>query len=330
MNTAAQSVLPATRRLSYIEAVVQAQIEEMQRDESVILMGQDLAIYGDGKVLNAFGKLRAWSTPISENSVAGIAVGAAMTGLRPIVTLSICSFVYLATDQIINQASKLRFMTGGQMKIPIVFRCALYYNKSIAAQHSDRCHPLFMNAPGLKVLAPTSPADMKGLFKSAVRDDDPVIIFEDSTLWTVKEDVSTDPDLLVPIGKAAIKHPGNDVTVVAIAGCMKPALAAAAALKEEGISVEVVDPRTLVPMDTDTIIESVAKTGRLIVVDNAHRTCNAAAEIAATVAEDAFDLLRKPIIRLSTPDVHVPFSPALEKELYPNKEQIIAAVKRLL
>jgi pyruvate dehydrogenase E1 component beta subunit len=220
-------------------------------------------------------------------------------------------------------------MTGGQMKVPAVFRCALYYNSSIAAQHSDRCYPMFMNAPGLKIIAPTSPADMKGLMKSAIRDDDPVVMFEDSTLWTVKEDVPTDLDYLVPIGQADIKHSGSDVTIVAIAGCMKPALAAAVALKEEGISVEVVDPRTLVPLDKDTIIRSVAKTGRLIVIDNANRTCNAAAEIAATVAEEAFGHLRKRILRLSTPDVHIPFSPALEKPLYPSKEAIIAAVRTL-
>jgi pyruvate dehydrogenase E1 component beta subunit len=215
------------------------------------------------------------------------------------------------------------------MKVPAVFRCTLYYNGSIAAQHSDRCYPMFMNAPGLKVLAPTSPADVKGLLKSAIRDDDPVVVFEDSTLWMVKEDVPTDPEALVPIGRAAIKHPGNDVTVVAIAGCMKPALAAATELQKQGISIEVVDPRTLVPLDTETILRSVAKTGRLLVLDNAHRTCNAAAEIAAIVAEEGFEYLKKPIARLSTPDVHIPFSPVLEKPLYPDKDAILTAVRRL-
>jgi pyruvate dehydrogenase E1 component beta subunit len=326
----ASEMVPQTRqRISYMDAIVQAQIEEMQRDERVILMGEDLAIYGDGKVLSTFGSLRVWCTPISENSFSGMAVGAAMTGLRPIVALSIASFMYLASDQIINQAAKLHYMTGGQMKVPAVFRCSMYYNGSIAAQHSDRPYPMFMNAPGLKVIAPTSPSDMKGLLKSAIRDDDPVVVFEDVTLWTGKEEVSTDPEHLVPIGNADIKHEGSDVTLVAIAGCVKPALAAARALKEEGISVEVVDPRTLVPLDKDTIIKSVAKTGRLVLVDNANRTCNAAAEIAATVAEEAFESLRRPILRLSTPDVHIPFSPVLEKPLYPGKESIMAAVKRI-
>jgi len=330
MNTALQTQPAARQRMSYLDAIVQAQIEEMERDERVILMGEDLAIYGDGKVLSTFGAKRVWSTPISENSFCGLAVGAAMTGLRPIVALNIASFMYLASDQIINQASKLRYMTGGQMKVPAVFRCSMYYNSSIAAQHSDRPYPMFMNTPGLKVIAPTTPADMKGMLKAAVRDDDPVVVFEDSTLWTVKEEVPTDPDSLVPLGKADVKVKGTDVTVVAIAGCQKPALAAAQALKGEGISVEVVDPRTLVPLDKETIVKSVAKTGRLVLVDNAHRTCNAAAEIGAMVAEEGFGSLKKPIKRVSTPDVHIPFSPSLEKPLFATKESIIAAVKSLL
>ena len=330
MSAAAQAPPQTTQRLSYLQATVQAQIEEMQRDERVILMGEDLAIYGDGRVMQTFGSHRVWSTPISENSFSGIAVGAAMTGMRPVVNLTIASFLYLASDQIINQAAKLRYMTGGQMKVPAVFRCALYYNKSIAAQHSDRCYPMFMNAPGLKITAPTTPADMKGLLKSAIRDDDPVVVFEDSALWGMKGDVSTDPEALVPIGQADIKRAGSDVTVVAIAGAMKAALAAAKTLEGQGISIEVIDPRTLAPLDLDTVLQSVDKTGRLIVVDNAHRTCNAAAEIAATVAHEGFESLRKPIVRLSTPDVHIPFSPALERQLYPNEETITAAVRELL
>lgn len=319
-----------TARISYMEAIVQAQMEEMRRDERVILMGEDLSVYGDGLMAKTFDATRVWNTPISENSFAGMAVGAAMTGLRPIVALSIASFMYLPSDQIINQAGKLRYMTGGAVKVPVVFRCSMYYDRSIAAQHSDRPYPMFMNAPGLKILAPTSPADMKGLLKSAVRDDDPVLLFEDATLWTSKEDVPTDPDFLVPIGKAKVARAGQDVTVVGVAGAMKTVLAAADALAKEGISVEVIDPRTLVPLDTTTILESVAKTGRLVLVDNANRTCNAAAEISATVAEKAFDSLRKPIIRLSTPDVHIPFSPALEKSVYVRKDEIVAAVKRLI
>ncbi len=325
-----KSTTHTANRMSYIDAAVHAQIEEMERDDSVILMGEDLAIYGDGAVLNQFGEKRVWSTPISENSFSGMAVGAAMTGLRPIVALSIASFMYLASDQIINQASKLRYMTGGQMKVPAVFRCMLFHKIGVAAQHSDRPYPMFMNAPGLKVIAPSTSADMKGLLKAAIRDDDPVVFFEDVNLWTRKEEVSTDPDFLIPIGKADIKHSGTDVTVVCISGCLPPALAAAKELAKEGISVEVIDPRTLVPLDKETIIKSITKTGRLVVVDNAHRTCNAAAEIAAIVAEESFESLKKPIQRLSTPDVHIPFSPALENPLYPNKGSIITAIKKIL
>lgn len=317
-------------KMSYMDAIVTAEIEEMQRDERVILMGEDLSIYGDGKIMTEFGASRVWSTPISENSFTGMAVGAAMTGLRPMVALNIASFMYLACDQIINQAGKLHFMTGGQMKVPAVFRCTLYHNCAIAAQHSDRPYPLFMNAPGLKIIAPSTPADMKGLLKSAIRDDDPVVIFEDTNLWRSRELVSTDLEHLVPIGKADIKRAGSDVTIVSISGCLKPALAAAKELEELGISAEVIDPRTLVPLDKETIIKSVSKTRRLVLVDNANRTCSAASEIAAIVSEEAFESLSKPIQRLTTPDVHVAACPALEKLLYPNKDDIINAVKKIM
>ena len=321
---------PTHIRMSYLDALVGAHIEEMERDERVILMGEDIAVYGGGKIIERFDSSRVWSMPISETSFTGVGIGAAITGLRPIVDLGIASFLYLASDQIINQAAKLRYMTGGQIQVPIVIRACMYYGENIAAQHSDRPYPLFMNVPGLKVIAPTTPADVKGLMKSAVRDDDPVVFFEDTKLWASKGDVPADPDYMIPIGKADVKRAGSDVTVVAIAGAVRTALDAAKALAEEGVSIEVVDPRTLKPLDIDTILESVAKTGRLLLVENAHAMANASAEIAATVAEEAFEHLRKPIRRLSAPDVHVPFSPALERSFYPQKERIIAAVKQLL
>jgi pyruvate/2-oxoglutarate/acetoin dehydrogenase E1 component len=321
---------PALVQMTYLEAMVQAQIEELERDDRVILMGEDIAIYGGGKLTERFDASRIWSMPISEGSFTGVGIGAAIGGLRPIVDLGIASFMYLASDQIINQAAKLHYMTGGQIEVPIVFRCTMYYGSSIAAQHSDRPYPVFLNVPGLKIVSPSSPADLKGLLKSAVRDDDPVMVFEDTKLWPVKGMVSTDPDHLVPIGKADIKQAGNDVTILAIAGAMRPTLEAAKALSEQGISVEVIDPRTLKPLDKETIVRSVAKTGRLILVENAHRVANLSAEIAAVVSEEAFESLKKPILRLTAPDVHVPFSPALEKVLYPQKGDIVAAVKRLL
>jgi pyruvate dehydrogenase E1 component beta subunit len=327
---ATSSAVHTSVRMSYLDAIVQAQIEEMERDERVIVMGEDIAIYGSGALIRKFSSNRVWAMPISETSFAGVAVGAALTGLRPIVDFNIASFMYLASDQIINQAAKLRFMTAGQVRVPIVFRVCMYYGLSIAAQHSDRPYPLFMNVPGLKIISPTSASDVRGLLKSAVRDDDPVLFFEDTKLWPLKEDVPTDPDYLVPIGKALIKRAGTDVTVVAISGAMRAAADATEALAAEGISVELIDPRTLKPLDTDTIIESVAKTHRLLLVENAHRMVNATSEIAAIVCEQAFDTLRRPIVRLTAPDVHVPFSPALENALYPTMEQIVSAVKRLL
>jgi len=317
-------------RISYLDAIVQAQIEEMERDERVIMMGEDIAIYGSGDLIERFGAQRIWAMPISESSFTGVGIGAAITGLRPIVDLNIASFMYLASDQIVNQAAKLRYMTGGQLRVPIVFRVCMYYGVSIAAQHSDRPYPLFLNVPGLKVVSPTNPADAKGLLKAAVRDDDPVIFFEDMKLWPLKDDVPTDRNFVIPIGKAVVRRIGSDVTIVAIAGAMRPALEAAQSLAEEDISVEVIDPRTLKPLDVNTIIGSVAKTGRLVLVENAHRVANATADIAAVVAEEAFESLRKPILRLTAPDVHVPFSPALEPSLYPQKDHIIAAVKRLV
>jgi acetoin:2,6-dichlorophenolindophenol oxidoreductase subunit beta len=315
---------------TYLEAIVQAQIEEMERDPLVIMMGEDLAVYGDGKVVERFDETRIWSTPISEGSFTGMGIGAAIAGLRPIVSLGIASFMYLASDQIINQAAKLRYMTGGQIKVPVVFRCCMYYGSSLAAQHSDRPYPMFTNVPGLKLLCPTSPADVKGLLKAAVRDDDPVIMFEDTKLWPTKGDVPDDPDYVIPIGHADVKQTGSDATIVAIAGAIRPTLDAAKALAQEGVSVEVIDPRTLKPLDIETIATSVSKTHRLVIVENAHRMTNVGAEIAATICEEAFESLKKPIVRLSAPDVHVPFSPALEAAIFPTKLQIIAAVKKLL
>ena len=328
MSAVIEKKNPSHVQMSYMEALVQAQIEELERDDRVIVMGEDLAVYGEGKVATRF-PARTWNTPISETSFTGVGVGAAMTGLRPIVALSIASFMYLASDPIINQAAKLRYMTGGQIQVPIVFRCSMYYGNALAAQHSDRPYPMFMNVPGLKIVCPTTPADMKGLLKSAVRDDDPVLVVEDIRCWRARGDVCVDPNHLVPIGKADIKRAGDDVTIVAVGGAIRPALDAAETLAGEGISVEVVDPRTLKPLDMDTIIDSLAKTGRLVLVENAHRMCNATAEIAATVAEKAFDLLKKPIQRLSAPDVHVPFSPVLEALMYPTKEDIVAVVRKL-
>lgn len=320
----------STQKLSYLQAIIEAQREEMRRDERVILIGEDIAVYGAQTLFDEFDHSRLRNAPISENSFTGVGVGAALTGLRPIVDLTIASFVYLASDQIINQAAKLRFMTGGQLKVPIVVRTNTFYNNRTAAQHADRPYPLFMNIPGLKVVAPATASDAKGLFKAAVRDDDPVIFFEDINLWNKKEEVPCDEDFLIPIGKADIKRPGSDLTIVSVAGCLPHALAAAELLSKEGINAEVVDLRTIVPMDKDTILSSVARTGRLVIVDNSHKVGSVASEIAAVVSEEGFESLRKPIQRVATPSVHIPYNQTLEKQLFPNRERIIAAVRAIL
>ncbi|MDX8502606.1 pyruvate dehydrogenase complex E1 component subunit beta [Mesorhizobium sp. VK4C] len=317
-------------QMTYLEAIVQAQIEEMDRDERVILLGEDTSVHGCQRLIERFDKNRIWNTPISEGSFTGLGIGAAINGLRPIVDLSGASFVYLAADQIINQASKLRYMTGGQVQIPIVFRCCMFSVGSEAAQHADRPYPLFMNVPGLKIISPASAADMKGLMKSAIRDNDPVLVFEDTRLMTLKGDVPTDPDYVTPIGKAEVMHAGNDVTIIAIAGAILPAMEAVHALAKDGVSVEVIDPRTLKPLDYETIKMSVAKTGRIVIVENGHRVCNVGSEIAAVMVEQAFDLLKRPILRLSAPDIHVPFSPPLEKNFFPTTDHIVSAVRRIL
>jgi acetoin:2,6-dichlorophenolindophenol oxidoreductase subunit beta len=323
-------MLNSTQKLSYLQAIVEAHREEMRRDERVILMGEDIAVYGFQSLFDEFDETRLRNTPLSENSFTGVGVGAALTGLRPIVDLTIASFLYLASDQIINQAAKLRFMTGGQLKVPLVVRCSTFYNNRTAAQHADRPYPLLMNTPGLKIIAPSTASDAKGLLKSAIRDDDPVISFEDINLWGKKEDVPVDEDHLVPIGKADIKRVGSDVTIVAFAGTVPHALAAAEALSVDGVSAEVVDLRTLVPMDKATILASVAKTGRLVIADNSHRVGSVASEIAAVVSEEGFDSLRKPIVRLTAPAVHIPYNPKLEKQFFPTKEKIAAAARALL
>lgn len=321
------------RDITYLQAVYEAQHEELQRDERVFIIGEDIEASFFGTTagfLEEFGPKRVRNTPLSENGFIGAAAGAAMVGARPIVDVTIASFLYVAMDQLVSIVSKATYMYGGQARVPLVIRASMFYGGNNAAQHSDRPHPIFMNMPGFKIIAPSTPADMKGLLKSAVRDDDPVLSFEDGTLWASKGPVPDDGDLLVPLGEAEVKRAGTDVTVVAIAGAVPLALAAASELEASGVSVEVVDPRTLVPLDTAAILTSVEKTGRLVVADPAHRTCSAASEISALVAEDGFWSLKAPIQRVTTPASHVPYSPALEKQMYPSTEKIVQAVRRTL
>lgn len=327
--------------MSYLGAIGAAQREAMEADDRVVIIGEDVEanVYGTtggssksrsdkGDFLQMFGANRIRNTPISEEVIVGSAIGAAMTGLRPIVDLSYSSFLYMAMDQFVNQAAKNRYMFGGQASLPVVFRSAMFYGLSTGAHHSDRPYPMFMNVPGLKIVVPATPYDAKGLLRAAVDSDDPVLIFEACMLWGSKGDVPEE-EYRIPFGQARIARSGDDVTVVAISSAVPAALAAADALAGEGISVEVIDPRTLVPLDSDTVLESVTRTGRLVVADPAHRTCSAAAEISSIVAEEAFDMLRAPIVRVTTPDTQIPFSPVLEKPLYPNAAGIADAIRKV-
>jgi pyruvate dehydrogenase E1 component beta subunit len=331
MSVTVSSEARLTEDLTHLQAINQAQKEEMRRDERVIIFGQGIPsnLYGssDG-LLEEFGPLRVRDTPMSEASEIGAGVGAAMTGLRPIVDMNAASFMFGAMDQIISQAAKNRYMFGGQATIPLVIRANLGYLRGSAAHHSDRPYPLFMHIPGLKVVAPSTPADLKGLLKASIRDDNVVVFFRDTTL-TAKGPVPVG-EHLVPLGVADVKRHGRDVTVVAITSGVVHSLKAAELLAAEGIDVEVIDPRTLKPLDTATILASVVKTGRLVIVDPANRICSAASEIAAIVAEEGFHSLRGPIIRVTCPDSHVPFSPELEASLFPTAAKVVDAIRLVL
>lgn len=311
-------------QMTYLEAIWSAIREEMRRDSHVFVMGQDVKFAANGEPYREFGGARIRDTPICESGFIGTGIGAALTGMRPLVELGCSTFLYSAMDQVVNQAAKSRYMFGGQANIPLVIRAPVAYMASAAAHHSDRPWGLFAQAPGLKIIVPATPYDAKGLLKSAIRDGNPVICFEDIALWSRRGDVP-EHDYSVPIGVADIKRTGCDLTIVALAAAVHHALAAAEKLETEGLSAEVIDLRSVVPLDRQTILQSVSKTGRLIVVDAGPRTCGVASEVAATVAESAFEQLKRPIVRLTAPDVPVPFSPDLERLLYPTSDRIISA-----
>jgi pyruvate/2-oxoglutarate/acetoin dehydrogenase E1 component len=321
----------------FIEAINQAIAEEMRRDENVFIMGEDIrrAVYGaTADLLGEFGEKRVLDTPLSENGFFGAAIGASLVGMRPIVE-TLTSFMWVGMDQLISQAAKMRYMFGGQATLPVVYRATMFYGAGSAAHHSDRSYPMFMNMPGIKIVVPSNPADMKGLLKSAVRDDDPTIIFEDGTLFGMRGEVPDDAELpqgelVVPFGEAKIVREGTDVTIVGIAGAVNHAIVVADQLAADGISVEVIDPRTLVPFDKGTVLDSVEKTGRLVIADPAHKVCSAASEIASIVAEEGFWSLQAPIQKVASEQVHIPYSPSLEKLVYPDVAKITAAVKRTL
>lgn len=316
--------------MNFLAAIASTVRDEMRRDPRVFAMGEDMqsGLYGDFG-LAEFGPERVRNTPISEAGFIGAAMGAALTGMRPFVDASASTFLYPAMDQIVNQIAKSRYMFGGQGSIPLVIRSTVLYGKAAAAHHSDRPWGMFAQVPGLKIVVPTTPADAKGLLTASIRDDNPVLWMEDAVFWGRRDEVP-DGEHVVPLGVANVRREGVDVTIVGIAGAVSLALDAAAILETEGISAEVIDPRTIVPFDWETVLASVDKTRRLVVVDPAPGTCSVASEIAATVGERAFGTLLAPVVRLTAPDIPVPFSPELEKLVYPTVDDIVAAARRVL
>lgn len=319
-------------RKTYIAAIQEALAEEMRHDKSVMLIGEDvrLGVFAGTRGLHAeFGDKRVIDTPISELAVAGAGVGAAATGLRPVVDLMFGTFLYLAFDQIANQAGAMRYMYGGQTNVPVVFMTQNGAGSSAGHHHSQSVHQFFMNMPQIKVILPSTPYDVKGLLKSAIRDNNPVVFLNSLSLGGKRSEVP-DEEYLIPIGEADIKREGKDVTICTVGSTVYTALKAAKQLEKEGVDVEVIDLRTLSPWDKDCVLSSVKKTGRFVALDESFPTCSAASEWAATVAEEAFTHLKAPIQRVNNKPVPMPFSPKLEKAVLPSVEDVIMAVQKTL
>jgi pyruvate dehydrogenase E1 component beta subunit len=307
----------------------------MRRDPTTVIWGEDVALYeGSFKVtrglLAEFGDERVLDTPISENTIIGVAIGAAMGGLRPVVELMTVNFALLAMDQLVNHMTKIRYMFGGQTHLPMVVRAPGGGGSQLAAQHSQSLETFFMHVPGVYVAVPATPADAKGLLKSAIRDNNPVVLLEHELLYNSRGEVPADPEFLVPLGKCEVKREGNDVTIVAYSRMTVLALQGAAELEKEGISCEVVDLRSLKPLDGEAIVASVKKTGRAVVVEECWRTCGLGSEIASRIYENCFDALLAPVQRVSGLDVPMPYSRKLEKLCIPRVESITAAVREVL
>ncbi len=317
------------KEMMYGEAIATAIIEEMQRDSSVIFYGQNMGMTDRDPMLKMFGKDRIRITPISETAELGIAIGSALTGLRPIVELWMSEFMLVAFDQVLNEAPRLCYMSGGQVKVPVVFKAGYGFAAGWAGQHSNCIYHLFMGTPGLKVALPSTPADAKGLMKAAIRDDNPVVFLQHFLLTLEKGDVP-EGDYVIPFGVADVKRAGTDVTIVATGWMVQKSLAAAESLAKEGISAEVIDPRTIAPLDVNTIVNSVRKTGRLVLVDQAPRHASVAIVIAGEIAEHAFSHLKAPVRLVTAADTPVPFSEPLENFVLPDANKIIQAVKSVL
>ena len=323
------------REITFARAVNEAIDEEMERDNTVIVFGEDVAVAGgvwkvtEG-LLEKFGPDRILDTPISEAGIAGLGVGAAMTGLRPIVEIMFGDFLPLASDQIVNQAAKTLYMSGGKTSVPMVVLTSMGAGRRLAAQHSQSLQAWFAHIPGLKVVLPSSPYDAKGLMKTAIRDNNPVVFMQDKVDIHQKGPVpDPEQEYTIPFGQAEVKREGKDLTLIATSSMVREALAAAAELAEDGIEAEVIDPRTLSPLDEQALIDSVRKTSRCIVIDEGYRRFGAGAEIAALIAEQAFYDLEAPVQRLGAMDVPVPFAPSLEDLTIPGRKQIVQIARQM-
>lgn len=324
----------ATRELTFGEAIREALAEELRRDPHVFMIGEDIAEAGTTfKVLSGlvdeFGPQRILDSPISEPGITGLGVGAAMTGLRPVVDIMFGDFVGLIMDQMVNQAAKTHYMSGGKLKVPMVLRTTMGAGRRSAAQHSQSLHAWLSHIPGLKVVVPSTPYDAKGLMKSAIRDDNPVVVFEDKMMYRTVKGPVPEGDYTIPLGVADIKRAGDDITLVATSSMVHVALEAAQHLAESGVSAEVVDPRTLAPLDTATLINSARKTSRAIVIDEGYEQYGVTAELVTVIAEGAFYDLDAPVRRIGAMQVPIPFSPALEDLTIPNVQQVVALARTL-
>ncbi len=319
-------------RKYYTEAVKEGLHEEMLRDSNVVVLGEDVEIGSypwTAGLVGEFGHARVRNTPIAEVSIMGVGLGSAICGLRPVVDMMFGNFFYTGMDQLANQITKLRYMTGGQFEVPAVFMATIGGGANNAAQHSDTPYPLFMNLGGAKIAVPSTPYDAKGLIKTAIRDNNPVLFCIPLISIGIKGEIP-DEEYTIPFGVAAIKQEGSDVTLVALGGMVRQALKAAKQLEKEGVSVEVIDPRTILPLDDQTIMKSLAKTGRLVIVDESREFCSVASEIAAIAVERGFSSLKAPVLRVAVPNVPIPFSPPLENFVIPDAVKIVKAVYKVM
>lgn len=320
---------------SYSQAIKDTLAEEMRIDDDVFVMGEDIKVLGGifgctRGLVDEFGEDRVMNTPIAEAGFIGVGLGAAAAGMRPVVELMYMDFTFVAMDQILNQVAKIKYMTGGNISAPIVIRGQQGIGRGNGAQHSQCIESIFMHIPGIKVVLPSTPADAAGLLRTAIRDNDPVLFIEHKALYASKGEVPDDPEFSIPFGKANIVKEGNDVTLIANSYYLNKAIDVANKMEKEGISVEVIDPRTLVPFDKDTIIDSVKKTGKLLIVHEAHKVAGWGAEIASTVMEEAFDYLDAPVCRLGAKQCPLPFNLGLENAVVPQDQEIEEAIKNLI